>query len=87
MSRQEIDRILGDDLADIDDCISKRMKAIDSISNKVSMESGFLAQFQQMLMAELKKQGNEAVKESEDKQPEGGNKNKSQESQESSENE
>jgi len=43
------------------------MKAIDSISNKVSMESGFLAQFQQMLMAELKKQGNEAVKESEDK--------------------
>jgi len=49
MSKEEIDRILNSDFAEIDTTVSHKIIAIDKITGKLNDKTDFLAQFQQML--------------------------------------
>ena len=50
MSREEIDRILTDD---IDSHVTQHIQTIDQITDQLALKSNFLAQFQLLLQQEL----------------------------------
>lgn len=50
MSREEIDRILTDD---IDSHVTQHIQTIDQITDQLALKSNFLAQFQMLLQQEL----------------------------------